>query len=97
MSSTNKDLEEHDFLERHVRTNLTIASSGKFKGAVLQLAIEKNMTISSFVRNALCEVYPKLKSVDGYSEHAEKRNIFARGVGRDVACSHAGDEILLFE
>lgn len=60
--------------ERHVRTNLTIASSDKFKDAVLQLALQKNMSISEFVRHSLVDMYPKLKQFDSPSEYALKRN-----------------------
>ncbi|WP_143135262.1 hypothetical protein [Burkholderia ubonensis] len=64
--------------EKHMRTNLTIAASGTFKSEVLHLALAKNMTVSQFIRDALCEVYPKLQDVDGYSEYALKRNIRLR-------------------
>ncbi|HDR9102756.1 TPA: hypothetical protein QDB15_006463 [Burkholderia vietnamiensis] len=61
--------------EKHVRTNLTIAASGKFKDEVLHLALAKNTSVSQFVRDALCKAYPKLQQVDGPSEYALKRNI----------------------
>ncbi|WP_143135830.1 hypothetical protein [Burkholderia ubonensis] len=64
--------------EKYVRTNLTIAASGRFKNEVLSLALEKNMSLSTFVRDALCKAYPKLQDVNGYSEYALKRNIHLR-------------------
>lgn len=88
--------------EKHVRTNLTVAASGTFKSEVLHLALAKNMTLSQFVRNALCEVYPKLKEVDGYSEYALKRNIRLRQIQeqKNAALKRKttdDDEISLFE
>lgn len=70
----NRSMERRAPEERHVRTNLTIASSGKFKNAVLQLAMQKNMSISEFVRHSLADMYPRLKQLDSPSEYALKRN-----------------------
>ncbi|CAJ9528221.1 Uncharacterised protein [Burkholderia pseudomallei] len=67
-------------IEKHVRTNLTIATSSKFKDAVFQLAISKNMSISEFVRHSLGDMYPRLKKFDEYSEYAVKRNPCLRNI-----------------
>lgn len=60
--------------DKHVRANLGVAASGKFKDEVFRLAMQKQMTISQFVRETLGEIYPTLRRLDGYAVYAIKRN-----------------------
>lgn len=70
---------------KHVRTSLAVAANGRFKGAVLALALAENKTLSQFVRDALVKNYPSLSSVNEYSEYALKRNIHLRATQEKTA------------
>lgn len=85
--------------EKHVRANLGIAASGKFKDEVFRLAMQKQMTISQFVRETLGEVYPTLRWLDGYAVYAIKRSPRLRQLQEQKAkprkANHE-EEIILF-
>lgn len=91
---------DHRAVEQHVRTNLTIASSGNFKDAVLELAMAKEMSISEFVRHSLCDMYPKLQRFDRPAEYAVKRNARLRKMQEHQAqgpTKDPDDEYITFE
>lgn len=74
MNTSVKRSKYHRPSKRHIRANLGIATSATFKDEVFRLAMNKNKTVSQFVRETLGEMYPTLHKLDEYADYAIKRN-----------------------